>query len=274
MNIGIVTLTFPNRTNKEAAQIIADNGFTHVQLFFCQTDSNYWRYNGRADVTHIRGDEAQRIIEPYRNHNLNVTALGVYTNPIEPDDSEWEKNLNYFSEMMRIANEMDIPVLITEGGHIHREGKEDLGATMSEASWKRIIQFAQRLIEPAQKYDVVVAFEPYFLTQLSSAKRTRDFLEIVNSDRIRVLLDAANLLPNNSPDEMFAQLSPYIVGIHAKDRKIGVHGGVPAGEGDLDYARFVQLCEENVPHLPIIIEYVTEDNFLQAKAHLLGFLKK
>ncbi|MFQ6041964.1 MAG: sugar phosphate isomerase/epimerase family protein, partial [Candidatus Poribacteria bacterium] len=187
MNIGIVTLTFPNRTNEEAAQIIADNDFTHVQLFFCQTDSKYWIYNGRADVSHIRGDEAQRIIEPYRKRNLDVTALGVYTNPIEPDDFEWEKNLNYFYEMMRIAHEMGIPVLITEGGHIHREGKEDLGATMSEASWQRIIKFAQRLIEPAQKYDVAVAFEPYFLTQLSSAKRTRDFLEIVNSDRIRVM---------------------------------------------------------------------------------------
>ena len=274
MNIGIVTLTFPNRTNEEAAQIIADNDFTHVQLFFSQTDSKYWIYNGRADVSHIRGDEVRRIIEPYQNRNLNVTALGVYTNPIEPDDSGWEANINYFCEMMRIAQEMGIPVLITEGGHIHREGKEDLGATMSEASWKRIIQFAQRLVEPAEKYDVVVAFEPYFLTQLSSAKRTRDFLDIVSSDCIRVMLDPANLLPNNSPDEMFAQLGPYIASIHAKDRKIGVHGGVPAGEGDLDYARFVQLCEKHVPHLPIVIEYVTEENFLEARNHLLNFLRR
>ena len=151
MNIGIVTLTFPNRTNEEAAQIIADNGFTDIQLFFCQTDSKYWIYNGIADVSHIRGDETQRIIEPYQNRNLNVTALGVYTNPIEPDDSKWEANIDYFCEMMRIAQEMEIPVLITEGGHIHREGKEDLGATMSEASWQRIIQFAQRLTEPAEK---------------------------------------------------------------------------------------------------------------------------
>lgn len=269
MNIGIVTLTFPNRTNEEAAQIIADSGFGYVQLFFCQTDSNYWRYNGRADVSHIRGDESQRIIEPYRRRNLDVTALAVYTNPIEPDDSEWEENLNYFSEMMRIANEMGIKVLITEGGHIHREGKEDLGATMSEVSWNRIIQFARRLIGKAEEYDVVVAFEPYFLTQLSSAKRTRDFIEIVDSDRIRVMLDPANLLPNNSLDEMFAQLGPYIMGIHAKDRKIGVHGGVSAGQGDLDYTRFVQLCEEHAPNLPIIIEYVTEENFLRAKEHLL-----
>ena len=88
------------------------------------------------------------------------------------------------------------------------------------------------------------------------------------------MLDPANLLPNNSVDEMFAQLSQYIAGIHAKDRKIGVHGGVPAGDGDLDYARFVQLCEEHVPHLPIVIEYVTEENFLAAKNHLLSFLRR
>ena len=271
MKLGIVTLTFPNRTNEEAAQIIADNGFEHAQLFFCQTDSKYWRYNGRADVSHIKGSESQRIIEPYRIHNIEVTALAVYTNPIEPGDVEWEENLNYFYEMMRIASEMEVKVLITEGGHVHREGKEDLGATMSEASWNRIIQFAKRLIGKAEEYDVVVAFEPYFLTQLSSAKRARDFIDITKSDRIRIMLDPANLLPNNSLDEMFAQLGPYIAGIHAKDRKIGVHGGVSAGHGDLDYARFVQLCMEYVPDLPIIIEYVTEENFLQAKEHLLKF---
>lgn len=273
MNIGIVTLTFPNRTNEEAAQIIADNSLTHVQLFFTQTDSNYWRYNSRADVSHITGIESQRIIEPYRKHNLEVTALGVYANPIEPDDSEWEAHLDYFYEMMRIAHEMGIKVLITEGGHIHREGREDVGATMSEASWNRIIQFAQRLVGKAEEYDVVVAFEPYFLTQLSSAKRARDFIEIVNSDRIRIMLDPANILPNNSLDEMFSQLKNYIVGVHAKDRKIGVHAGVPAGQGDLDYARFVQLCKEHIPHLPIIIEYVTEENFLQARDHLLSFME-
>ena len=274
MDIGIVTLTFPNRTNEEAARIIADSDFTHIQLFFVQTDSKYWKYNSRADVSHIKGEESQRIIEPYQKHGLEVTALAVYANPIEPDDSEWEENLKYFYEMMRIANEMGIKVLITEGGHIHNEGGEDLGATMSEASWYRIIQFAERLADKAEKYDVTVAFEPYFLTQLSSAKRTRDFIEVVGSERIRVQLDPANLLPNNSPDEMFAQLAPYIVAVHAKDRKIGVHRGVPAGDGDLDYTRFVELCKKYTPELPIIIEYVNENNFLQARDHLLSFISK
>ncbi len=274
MDIGIVTLTFPNRSNEEAAQIIVDSGFTHIQLFFVQTDSKYWIYNGRADVSHIRGKESQRIIEPYRKRGLEVTALAVYTNPIEPDDSAWEENLNYFYEMMRIASEMGIKVVITEGGHIRTDGKEDLGATMSEASWDRIIQFGKKLADKAEKYDLTVAFEPYFLTQLSSAKRTKDFIKAVGSKRIGVQFDPANLLPNNSLDEMFAQLAPHIVAIHAKDRKIGVHRGVPAGQGDLDYTRFVELCQEYTPDLPIIIEYVNEDNFLQARDHLLSFTSK
>ncbi len=274
MDIGIVTLTFPNYTNEKAAQVIAESGFTHIQLFFAQTDSKYWIYNGRADVSHIRGEESRRIVEPYLKRGLEVTALAVYTNPIEPDDSAWEENLKYFCEMMRIASEMNIKTVITEGGHIRTDGKEDLGATMSEASWHRIIQFAERLAEKAEEYDLVVGFEPYFLTQLSSAKRTRDFIEAVGSDRIGVQFDPANLLPNNSLDEMFAQLAPHIVAIHAKDRKIGVHQGVPAGQGDIDYARFVQLCAEHTPHLPIVIEYVNEENFLQAKDHLLSFINQ
>ena len=106
MDIGIVTLTFPNYTNEKAAQVIAESGFTHIQLFFVQTDSKYWKYNGWADIAHIKGAESQRIIKPYRDRGLEVSALAVYTNPIEPDDSLWERNLNYFYEMMRIGNEM------------------------------------------------------------------------------------------------------------------------------------------------------------------------
>lgn len=272
MKMGIVTLTFPCRTNEEAAALIADNGFEAVQLFFSQTDSSGWRYNSRMDVSHIHGDESRRIVEPYRRRGLDVTALAVYTNPIEPDEAEWEANIAYFHDMMRIAQEMGISVLITEGGHIRATGGEDLGATMSEASWHRIIAFGRRLVPEAEARGVVVAFEPYFLTQLSSAKRTRDFIEAVGSDRIRVMLDPANLLANNSLDEMFQQLSPFIVGVHAKDRKIGVHRGVPAGEGDLDYPRFIELLQEHVPDQPIIIEYVTEDTFLSARKHLTQFI--
>ncbi len=120
----------------------------------------------------------------------------------------------------------------------------------------------------AQQHGVTVLFEPFFRGFLASAKRTRLFLEEVDSPRIRVLLDPANLLEINDLEEMFDQLAPWIDCLHAKDRKLHVDRGVPAGQGDLDYPTFVKLAAQRTPKAPLILEYVGANDYTQALVHL------
>ena len=98
--------------------------------------------------------------------------------------------------------------------------------------------------------------EAFFRGFLASAKRTRLFIEEIGSPRIRALLDPANILEVNDLEEMFNQLGPYIDCLHAKDRKLHVDRGVPAGQGDLDYPTFVKLTAQRTPKAPLILEYV------------------
>ena len=51
MDVGVVTRSFGNLSNEETARLLADNGFKWTELCFSQTDSNYWRYNGRSDLS-------------------------------------------------------------------------------------------------------------------------------------------------------------------------------------------------------------------------------
>ena len=67
---------------------------------------------------------------------------------------------------------------------------------------------------------------------------------------------------------MFGQLGPYVDCLHAKDRKLHVDRGVAAGEGDVDYAKFVALAAKHTPKAPFILEYVGPKNYKQALAHL------
>ena len=92
----------------------------------------------------------------------------------------------------------------------------------------------------------------------------RDYLDEVASPRVRALLDPANLLEVNTLREMFDQLGSWIGCLHAKDRKLHVDQGVPAGQGDLDYREFVRLAAERTPHAPLILEYVGPDTYKQA----------
>ena len=93
-----------------------------------------------------------------------------------------------------------------------------------------MVATGQRIAELAERHKVTVLLEPFYRGFLASAKRTRLFLEAVNSPRVRALLDPANLLEVNDLEEMFQQLKPWIGCLHAKDRKLHVDHGVAAGK--------------------------------------------
>ncbi|NOZ21978.1 MAG: sugar phosphate isomerase/epimerase [Planctomycetes bacterium] len=268
MKIGLATLGFGDLTNEEMAALAAEENLDCVQLFLAQKDSKYFAYNKRADVTGLTTDECKRIADAYRSKGIDIPSIGVYTNLIEPDDDERQENINYFTEMMRVATDMGISMLATECGKV----QNDLGASLADEAYPRLVESTKKLIEQAEKYGVTIVFEPFFHDLLATAKGVCDFIEEINHPRVRVQLDPANLLPHNSLDEMFNALVPYVKALHAKDRKLHITPGVPAGEGDLDYAKFVALCRQYCPDIPLVIEYVNPSNYKQALEHLRLYL--
>lgn len=269
LTIGIATLGFPNDTNAQLAKELAGEDIRTLQLFLNQSDSRYWNYNGRSDVSDLSAPRCQAIADTYRSAGISIHSLGVYTNLIHPDREERDANLAYFEAMMRIARAMGIRTLITEAGHFRsNEPEPPVPYHFQEEVWNTMVATAKELAQRADGHGVTVLLEPFFRGFLASAKRTRQFLEEVDSPHIRALLDPANLLEVNDLDEMFNQLQPWIECLHAKDRKLHVDRGVPAGQGDLDYERFVTLAAQRTPEAPLILEYVGPNDYRQARKHL------
>lgn len=270
LTIGMATNDFRGHTNARLAKELAAEGVRVVQLFLTQTDSNYWRYNSRNDVSSLTETRCREIADAYRSAGVAIHSIGVYTNLIHPDPVERKANMEYFEAMMQIGAHMDVRAFITEAGHYYDATKPapPVEHHFQEEVWKQMVATGRQLADLAERYDAKVLFEPFFRHFFASAKRTRVYLEEIGSPRIRALLDPANLLEINDLGEMFDQLSPWIDCLHAKDRKLHVDRGVPAGQGDLDYAEFVKLAAERTPHAPMILEYVGEANYRQALAHL------
>ena len=272
--IGISTLGFPKFGNADLARELAGGGIRVVQLFLNQTDSRYWKYNGRSDVSAITADRARAIADAYRSAGVAIHSIGVYTNLVHPDEAERKANLAYFDAMMGIGAAMGVRTFISEAGHWEPEGPAPRVAHhFQEEVWKTMVATAKDLARLAEPHGATVLLEPFFRGFLASAKRTRVFLEEVGSPRIRALLDPANLLEVNDLEEMFAQLGPYVDCLHAKDRKLHVDRGVPAGQGDLDYPAFVRLAARHTPKAPLVLEYVGPDDYKQALAHLKASMR-
>jgi sugar phosphate isomerase/epimerase len=275
LTIGIATNSFRDFTNQQMAQELNRAGIHTAQLFLTQSDSNYWRYNGRNDLSDLTPQRCKEIADAYRAADVSIHSLGVYTNLIHPDPAELEANLTYFEEMMKIGRQMGVDKFITEAGHHESEGPAPrLAEYLQGDVWERMVTVFKQLGKTAKKYGATVLVEPYFGSFFASAKRTRVFLEEVDSPHIRALLDPANLLELNDLEEMFDQLEPWIDCIHAKDRKLHTERGVAAGLGDIDYPKFISLAAERTPEAPLIVEYVGADDYKQALAHLRKNMKK
>jgi len=270
LTVGVATTGFRAYTNAQLAEELAGQGIDTVQLFLTQTDSNYWRYNGRNDLSGLTAERCREIADTYRSAGLSIHSIGVYTNLIHPDPAEREANLAYFEAMMRVGASMGVRAFVTEAGHYYHpdEPAPRVEHHFQEEVWKAMLATGKQLAALAERYDATVMFEPYFRHFFASAKRTRVYIEEMGSPRLRVLLDPANLLELNDLEEMFDQLAPYVDCLHAKDRKLHVERGVPAGQGDLDYVKFVTLAARRTPKAPLVLEYVGPDDYRQALAHL------
>jgi sugar phosphate isomerase/epimerase len=275
LTIGIATLGFRDHTNATLAEELAAADLRTIQLFLSQKDSNYWRYNSRNDVSDLTPQRSAAIADSYRSKGISIHSIGVYTNLIDPDQEERKANLAYFDAMMKIGADMGCTTFITEAGHHHTdEPAPHVAYHFQEPVWNTMVDTGKQLAELAETRGATVLLEPFFRGFLASAKRTRLFIEEIGSPRIRALLDPANILEVNDLGEMFDQLGPYIDCLHAKDRKLHVDRGVAAGEGDVDYLEFVKLTAERTPRAPLILEYVGQDNYKQALAHLKGAIRE
>ncbi len=270
VTIGVATTDFRTYTNARLARELAAEGIDTIQLFLTQADSRYWVYNGRSDLSGLSTSRCKAIADTYRSVGISIHSIGVYTNLMHPDPVERKANLAYFEAMMQVGAVMNVRTFITEAGYYHNpnEPAPRVEHHFQEDVWKTMVATGRELAALAGAYDATVLFEPFFRHFFASAKRTRVYLEEIGSARLRALLDPANLLEVNDLKEMFDQLGPFIDCLHAKDRKLHVDRGVPAGQGDLDYLKFVTLAAQHTPKAPLILEYVGSNDYKQALAHL------
>jgi sugar phosphate isomerase/epimerase len=273
--IGMATTDFRDMSNAQLAKELSGAGIRRIQLFFTQTDSNYWKYGGRSQLEGMTPERCREIAGIYKANGISIHSLGVYTTLIHPDPAERKANLAYFEAMMKVGDHMGVHMFVTEAGHYIPPGPAPrIPYDLQDEVWKLAAATVQELAKIAADHQATVMLEAVYYSIFASAKRLRVFLEEVGSPRVCCLLDPANLLEVNDLEEMFGQLQPWIRCFHAKDRKLHVTRGVPAGQGDLDYLKFVTLASERTPGAPLILEYVGSKNYREALAHLRAVLAK
>ena len=144
----------------------------------------------------------------------------------------------------------------------------------SEA-WEDLLATLELLLQSAESVSVALGIEPETANVVSSAVRGRALLDAVGSERLRIVLDPANLVTPGTADrqeeilsEAFELLAPSIVQVHAKDVAEAGHGA--AGTGLLDYDLYFRLLRRYNVTVPVILHELAEDDVTRARAFVLG----
>ena len=128
-------------------------------------------------------------------------------------------------------------------------------------SWRDMLACLREATAIARQADVVLAFEPEMSNVVDSARKARRLLDEIGSPHLKVTMDPANLfhkgeLPRMKEilDEAFELLGKDVVLCHAKDLdRDGEAGHKPAGQGLLDYNRYMSLLRKYDYKGPVLL---------------------
>ncbi len=269
MKIGVVSRSFAGMSSHETARRIAEAGFASTELCFAFTDANFWVYNGWKDLAELTDEKAREIVETFRREGVEVASLGAFSSLLEPDEALMERNLALYERYIQLAAANGVPAVATETGFV--PGRRGIQADTYEKDFSYFKQNLCRVLEAAERYGVDIALEPCVLDVVPSAKRARDLIAQCGSERLKILLDPANLIAASDEEDMFKYLAPHVSYFHGKDRKVNDTYGRLLGDGDINWPKFFALYHKHCEGKPFILEYVNNDNCEAIRERALAF---
>lgn len=143
MKLGLFTAAFPNQSLEEIAQWAAANDFETLEIACWPLSKAERRYAGvtHIDVTNISLQEAGQIKDNLLKHNLSISALGYYPNPLDPDPNTQSHTINHLKIVIGAAKLLGVDIVGTFIGRDQHKNIDQNFDTFAKI-WPDIVHFA------------------------------------------------------------------------------------------------------------------------------------
>lgn len=220
---------------------------------------------------------SKKIADKLSEHNLTVSVLGCYINPIDRNESSLETQLTRFENFIRYAKDFNAHIIATETGAL-----ATMEETRSEENYQFLLKNIKRLVAVAEKEGVTMAIEPVNIFTIYSPQTMRRLLDDVNSDNLKVIFDLSNLITADNTDEQykliddaFDLLGNNIYAVHIKDYTVedGIKKFAVAGSGMYDIKYLFEKMNKlsTLPH--IILDEIPLVHYKEAKENIENLIK-
>ncbi|HEV3446722.1 MAG TPA: sugar phosphate isomerase/epimerase [Gemmataceae bacterium] len=275
MRLGIFAKTFVRPSLEEVLDAVKAHGLDCVQFnMACAGLPSLPQEIPASVCRHIARCLAER--------GMSMAAVSGTFNMIHPDLEQRREGMRRLSVLAAACASMGTRVITLCTG---TRDPDDMWRwhpdNDSLEAWEDLTKAMEQALDIAEKWDVTLAFEPEVANVVHSAVKARRLLDDFHSPRLKVVMDAANLFHAGDLSRMdvvlkdaFNLLGGEIVIAHAKDLKEdGAAGHLAAGQGILDYSRYLKLLSEFGFNGPLILHSLEEGQVDDSVAFLRGKLR-
>lgn len=274
MRLGIFAKTFDRPGLEQTLDAVQNSGFGVIQ--FNLSSAGLPTLPDKADL-----EKAERIRLACARRNITIAAVSGTFNMVHPDPAQLRRDIGRFRNLAAMCPAMGASVITLCTGSRNPDdmwrSHPDNGST---ESWRTLVKTMRELLEIAEQYDVKLAFEPEPANVASDAAKGRALLDALNSRRLFVVMDAANLFDplNREPhgrtiEHAMKLLGERVIIAHAKDYTVKDRVRFcAAGKGDLDYGAYIRHLRAAGYGGPLILHGLREEEVPECSAFLRGKL--
>ena len=260
MRIGIFTSVFQRPTLAERLDAVCAHGLDCVQFDLSSA--------GAAPMPEqIDHAQCDRIRSAFATHSITMSAVNGTFNMIHPDLNARREGLRRLGELALACQPLgtSIITLCTGTRDPYSMWRRHPDNDAPDA-WNDLLHTVEEALTRTEETGVTLAFEPEVSNVVDSARKGRLLLDTLQSPRLKVVMDGANIfhageLPHMRAilEEAIDLLGPDIVLAHAKDLdRDGEAGNRAAGTGLLDYPLYLSLLKRSGFTGPLILHGLTE----------------
>jgi sugar phosphate isomerase/epimerase len=274
MQIGIFTSVFPRTSLTERLQAVRSLGLDCVQFDLGSA--------GLASMPdRIDHEVCEQIQKDFSVHGVTMSAINGTFNMIHPDLDKRRDGLQCLRELALACEALGTSVITLCTGSRDPESmwRRHAHNDLPDA-WDDMLRSMHEALNLTEETGVTLAFEPEVSNVVDSARKARLLLDTMQSPRLKVVMDGANIfhageLPQMTSilEEALDLLGPDIVIAHAKDLDHdGEAGNVAAGTGLLDYPLYLTLLLQSGFKGPLILHGLSEAQARDAVAFVRNTL--
>lgn len=196
MRIGLCSTDFPRaHTALELFEKTASLGFECVQLAFSSVSECGFSPDDHIEIPgSVSGEAIEAILGASRQTGVAVGAVNGTWNMAHPDPAVREEGVRRMDGFLAAVAALGCPIATLCSGtrsraHLWHESDEN----RSDGAWADMLDSMRRAAALAEKHGVTLAIETEASNVIDTPEKARRILDEVGSDRLKMILDCANL---------------------------------------------------------------------------------